>query len=168
MTTFDAAFDKLIGHEGGLSLDPNDRGNWTSGRIGEGKLLGTKYGVSAMTFPGEDIPNLTLDRARELYRFHFWGPAGCDAVPDAVRFDLFDMAVNSGVRAAVKTLQGAVGEVEDGILGPLTLQAVQSMPAVRVVARFNGARLRFMTDLPAWEHFGKGWARRIAANLIGV
>jgi len=63
-------------------------------------------------------------------------------------------------------LQKAVGQFEDGILGPKTLQAVQSMPGPRLVARFNGSRLMFMTDLGVWPTFGKGWARRIASNLL--
>ncbi len=164
--TFDEAFDRLIGHEGGLSMRADDPGNWTGGKIGIGELKGTKYGIAANTFPHEDIATLTLDRAKHLYQTHYWWPAGCDAVPDGTRFDVFDMAVNSGVRAAIRTLQKAVGEREDGILGPLTLQAVQSMHPARFVARFNGVRLMFMAGLSNWPAAGRGWARRIASNLM--
>lgn len=150
---FADAFEKLIGHEGGYVNDPRDPG-------GE-----TKYGISKRAYPGEDIAGMTLDRAKAIYLRDYWGPAGCDAAPDAAKLDLFDMAVNSGVGAAVKALQRAVGETEDGILGPLTIQAAQSMPALRIVARLNGIRLRKYTELPSWPAFGKGWVRRIAANL---
>lgn len=154
--SFDAAFARLIGHEGGYVNDPRDPG-------GE-----TKYGISKRSYPGEDIASVSLERAKQIYLRDYWGPAGCDAVPGPVKFDLFDMAVNSGVRASVRTLQRAVGEVEDGALGPRTVQAAQSMPAARLVARFNGARLAFMADLPTWQTFGRGWARRIASNLEGA
>lgn len=153
---FDQAFERLIGHEGGYVSDPRDPG-------GE-----TKFGISKRSYPGEDIKNLTLDRAKYLYQRDFWGPAGCDALPDQVRFDVFDMAVNSGLRAAVKALQKATGETEDGVLGPRTLQAIQSMPATRLLARFNGARLMLMTDLTTWQAFGKGWAKRVASNLLAA
>ena len=152
--TFDEAFVKLIDHEGGYVDHPNDPG----GR--------TKYGISQRTYPGEDIRNLTLERAKDLYRRDFWWAAGCDAVPDAVKFDLFDMAVNSGVKTAIRTLQRAVGTEPDGVLGPVTLQAIQSMHAARLVARFNGHRLQFMSSLSTWPAFGRGWANRIAKNLI--
>ncbi|MFZ9585576.1 MAG: glycoside hydrolase family 108 protein [Pseudohongiellaceae bacterium] len=152
--TFDDAFEKLIGHEGGYVNDPRDRG-------GE-----TKFGISKRAFPLEDIKNLTLDRAKSVYKTHYWGPAGCDAVPPAVKFDLFDTAVNSGVGRAIRLLQRAVAETEDGILGPRTLQAVQSMPADRLRARFNAHRLLFMADAPTWPAHGRGWARRVAANLL--
>lgn len=154
--TFDEAFERLVGHEGGYVADSRDPG-------GE-----TKYGISKRSYPGEDIAGLTLDRAKAIYRRDFWGPAACDALPDTVRFDVFDMAVNSGVAAAARMLQACVGETQDGIIGPKTLQAVQSMPAARLVARFNGRRLAFMADLPTWPAFGRGWARRIASNLQGA
>lgn len=151
--TFDEAFKLLLAHEGGYINHRADPG-------GE-----TKLGISKRSYPHLDIAALTLADARDIYRRDFWGPAGCDAVPDALKFDLFDCAVNSGVGAAVRMLQRVVCEKADGILGPRTLQAVQSMAPTRLVARFAGARLALMADLPTWPSFGRGWARRIAANL---
>lgn len=165
---FDEAFDRLRGHEGGFTQDTRDSGNWTGGEVGRGVCKGTKYGISAAAYPGEDIEHLTIDRAKTLYLRDYWGPAGCDAVPDQIKFDLFDMAVNSGVKAAVKALQLAVGETTDGVLGARTLQAVQSMPALRLVARFNGARLIHISDATAWPAYGRGWAKRIAQNLLAA
>lgn len=150
---FDQAFERLIGHEGGYVNDPRDPG-------GE-----TKFGISKRSYPAEDIKALTLERAKAIYRRDFWGVAGCDAVPDAMKFDLFDMAVNSGPVTAIKTLQRSAGVTPDGLLGPITLQALNSTPAPRLVARFNGHRLDFMTDLKTWSVFGKGWAKRVASNL---
>lgn len=163
---FDQAFERLIGHEGGYQNDPRDRGNWTGGAQGKGSLNGTKYGITAMEYPGEDIANLTLARAKELYHRDYWGPAGCDGVPDGIKFDLFDMSVNSGKGNAIRVLQKASGAAPDGILGPRTLQAVQAMPAIRLVARFNGARLMFLTEVSTWATYGRGWARRVASNLL--
>jgi lysozyme family protein len=150
---FDDAFTRLLGHEGGFVDHPRDPGG------------ATNWGISQRSYPGEDIRNLTQARAKEIYRRDFWGPAGCDAAPEALRFALFDFAVNSGVSRAVRTLQEVVGETPDGKLGPRTLQAMQSMPAHRLAARFYGARLEFMAGLPTWASFGKGWARRVAAEL---
>lgn len=152
--TFDDAFTRLLGHEGGYVNHPADPG-------GE-----TNWGVSKRSYPAVNIKELTRDHARMIYLADFWGPAGCDAVPSPIKADLFDMAVHAGVKTAVRCLQRAVGETADGILGPKTLQAVQSMPAPRLVARFNGQRLAALADLSTWSVFGKGWARRIASNLM--
>ena len=150
---FDQAFERLIGHEGGYVNHPDDPG-------GE-----TKFGITKRTYPLENIKGMTLERAKALYLRDYWGPAGCDAVPDGIKFDLFDMAVNSGAVTAIKTLQRAVDATPDGILGPKTLQAINSMPAPRLVARLNGHRLDLMADLKTWPVFGRGWAKRVAANL---
>jgi lysozyme family protein len=154
--TFDEAFEALIGNEGGLVDNPSDPGGLT------------KYGISQRAYPGEDIRGMTLERAKAIYLRDYWGPAGCDSVPDAIRFDLFDMAVNSGIKPAVKTLQTAAGCAADGVLGPKTLQAIAVLQGPKLVARFNGARLQFMTSLGTWSTFGRGWANRIANNLLKV
>jgi lysozyme family protein len=151
---FAQAFEKLIGHEGGYVNHRADPG-------GE-----TKYGISKRSYPQEDIKNLTLERAKHLYLRDYWGPAGCDCLPAAIRLQVFDTAVNSGLHRAIVTLQKAVGEHEDGKLGPLTLQAVQSMPVPRLIARFNAHRLIFMAELTTWPAFGRGWAKRVAHNLL--
>ena len=151
---FDQAFEKMIGHEGGYVNNPRDPG-------GE-----TNFGISKRSYPGEDIRAMTLAHSKELYKRDYWGPAGCDAAPDGIKFDLFDMAVNSGVKAAIRAVQTAAGETVDGVLGARTLQAIQNMPPARLVARFNGARLAYMADASGWPAFGRGWARRIASNLM--
>lgn len=153
---FDQAFEKLIGHEGGYVNNPNDPG-------GE-----TKYGVSKRAYPNVDIKNLTLDQAKDIYRRDYWNPVNCDAMPDAVRFDLFDASVNSGNAQASKWLQQAAGVTADGKIGPRTLAAVNVTDGGVLHSKFNGYRLQFMTDLTTWSSFGKGWARRIASNLINI
>jgi len=156
MMDFDASFEKLIGHEGSYVNHPADPG-------GE-----TKYGISKRSYPMEDIAALTLDRAKDIYRHDFWAPAGCDAVPAPIKFDLFDMAVNAGVRQAIKTLQHAVGAKEDGLLGGATLAACAAMSPDRVLMRFNAKRLLLLTDLASWPAFGKGWTRRVAENILSA
>lgn len=153
---FDDAFTRLIGHEGGYINHPADPG-------GE-----TNWGISKRSYPRVDIRRLTLEGAKAIYLRDYWLKAGCDKLPEAVRFDVFDMAVNSGVQASVKTLQGALGTSPDGVIGPMTLAAIAGINPARLLARFNGTRLLFMAGLPTWPTFGKGWARRIANNLLGA
>lgn len=152
---FDRAFEILVDpqHEGAYVNDPKDPG-------GE-----TKFGVSKRSYPGEDIANLTLERAKQIYARDFWGPAGCDAVPDLVKYQLFDMAVNMGPKTSIKLLQRAVGAADDGILGPKTLQRVQSAGDAWLLRRLQAAAIRYYATLPTWPAYGRGWMNRLATNM---
>ena len=165
MIGFDDVFARLVGHEGGYSDDPKDPGNWTGARPGAGKLLGTKYGIAANTYPDLDIKALTLEQAKVIYRRDWWDKIHADQLPGAVAFQLWDFAVNAGISRAVISLQRAVGVADDGKLGPRTVAAVNAMPAADVIARFNADRLDFYASLSTWPTYGKGWARRVAGNL---
>ncbi len=165
VVTFDVAFERLIGHEGKFTDDPKDRGNWTSGKVGVGEVKGTKYGISAMTYPHLDIKNLTLDEAKAIYRRDFWERSGSDDYDGAIAWQVFDAAVNHGIGNAIRFLQRAAGVADDGDVGPLTLAAVQAMSVTDILMRFNAARLDFYTRLSTWPDYGKGWARRVAGNL---
>jgi len=165
---FEQAFTALIGNEGNYTLNHKDRGNWTGGMSGAGQLRGTKYGISAASYPAVDIKNLTLEAAKAIYFRDFWNPLFPDILPDIVRFDVFDTAVNSGVERAAKLLQKALGVVADGDIGPKTKAAIIAADSKTLDKRFSGQRLLFITGLPQsqWEAFGKGWVNRIAGNLI--
>lgn len=152
--TFDQAFERLIGHEGGYSNDPADPG-------GE-----TKFGISKRAYPSEDIAGMTLERAKAIYQHDYWGPAGCDALPDGVKLCMFDLAVNSGAKTAIRLLQRAVCAVEDGVIGPHTLMAAQSMPGPRLVARLTAQRLALWASQAAWPRFGRGWVLRAVDILM--
>ena len=163
---FPDSFARLIGHEGGFQDLKNDRGNWTGGHPGSGENKGTKFGISAKSYPTLDIKNLTLDQARQIYARDYWHPAGCDMVPDQIKFPLFDLAVNSGPGRAVRLLQRAVGAVEDGSIGPKTLMSILNMHPDKVLRRLDAHRLLLMTGDPTWPAFGKGWVTRVATNAL--
>lgn len=151
MITFDTAFDRLISHEGGYVNDPQDPG-------GE-----TNWGISKRSYPNVDIKNLTRDGAKEIYRRDFWDVLG-DSNP-AIKFQVFDFAVNSGIGTAIRKLQSALGLADDGRWGPISAAKLASADLSDVLMRYAGQRLMFMTSLSTWDRFGRGWARRIAGQL---
>jgi lysozyme family protein len=151
--SFDQSFNRIIGHEGGYSNDPNDAG-------GE-----TNWGISKRSYPNEDIKNLTKDQAKAIYLRDFWMPIKAEFLPDGVGFQLFDFALNSGIRTAVRAYQRALGVVDDGVLGPVSLRVSTQMPPAAQIMGLLSERLYFMASLKSWKHFNKGWARRIAGNL---
>ena len=68
MTWFDQCFEKVIGFEGGYTLDPKDPG-------GE-----TNWGISKRAYPSIDIKNLTREGAKEIYKRDYWDRAQCDKI----------------------------------------------------------------------------------------
>lgn len=154
---FDQAFDLLIGNEGGYSFNAADPGGETMWGV-------TARIARASGYVGE-MRDLPRETAKAIYRAKYWTPLQADQMPDALKFHLFDAAVNSGVQQAIKWLQRSMDVGDDGILGPLTLAAALRANGQRLATRFTAERLDFMTSLPTWGNFGKGWARRIAGNL---
>lgn len=163
--TFAIAVERTLGHEAGLSLDRSDRGNWTGGAVGVGELKGTKWGISAASYPYLDIRALTRDQAIQIYRTDYWEALQASKLPAALRFPLFDRAVNFGVRAAVTALQQTLGVVVDGQLGPKTLAATYRWHPIDLLLLYEADRLDAYTDAPTWKVHGRGWVRREAQNL---
>lgn len=157
---FDTAFERLLGHEGGYVDHPKDPGGAT--RFGVTVHVARAHGYTGHM---RDFP---LDLAKQIYRATYWDAVRADDCPPALRFDLFDAAVNSGPVQAVKWMQLAVGVLDDGKIGTKTLLAMKMADGPAAAARFNGHRLAFLASLPSWTTFGRGWARRIAANLIAA
>lgn len=148
---FDQAFDRLIGHEGGYVNDPRDPG-------GE-----TNWGISKRSYPNVDIANLTRDDAKSIYLRDFWMPLG-DA-DGAIKYQVFDFAVNGGLSTGLRKLQSAIGVADDGHWGPLSSAALSAFDTNDVLLRFNAQRLRYYTSLSNWPIYGKGWTNRVAGNL---
>ena len=151
MSSFDDAFDLLIGNEGGYSNDPKDPG-------GE-----TMWGVArAWGYQGamRDLPRAT---AKRICKQIYWDPLHCDEFDPRVAFQILDANYNGG--HAVLWMQQAAGVHADGKLGPATLAAVKAMDARAFVMLFLSYRIPYLTACKTWGHDGSGWMHRVAHNL---
>lgn len=148
---FDTAFARLINIEKGYVNDPDDPG-------GE-----TKYGICKRSYPKVDIKNLTIPQAKQIYLDDFWNPLG-DTHP-AIKFQVFDFAVNSSPTTAIRKLQSAVGVADDGHWGPRSAAALKALDLSDVLMLYEAERLDFLRKLSTWPKFGSGWAGRVAQNL---
>lgn len=156
--------------EGAFTKLRSDRGNWTSGAVGMGQLLGTSCGISACFLWSLDAadPYYQRDPAKlastdiaNIYREHFWSATACGYLHAPVAGLLFDAAVNQGPGWAPICLQSALGVAMDGALGPKTLAAAARADQLALhaeIARLRDARYRQDAD---WPTFGTGWTRRL-------
>lgn len=165
----DRAFAYIAGAavEGKLSLDRFDKGNWTGGRVGVGELRGSKYGVSAAAYPNEDIPKVTLERAKTLFERDRWKPIRGDELPYPIALCVADDAYNCGTETAVMTLQRALGVTVDGHFGDHTLAAVKGANLRQLVKDFQGLRAFAYAHDANFYRYGKDWLReRVVGTTI--
>lgn len=160
MDNFTRAFLIVVGIEAGFSDDPDDPGNWTGGAKGVGVLKGTKYGISAKSYPNLDIANLTPDAAQALYRRDYWGACSCEQMPWPLALLVFDCSVNHGQGTARVMLQQALGVVVDGKVGPQTIAACNASTTWHA-ARLMTLRAKRYITLPGYVHDGDGWFNRL-------
>lgn len=149
---FALAVSGVLRAEGGYVDDPADPG-------GE-----TKFGISKAAYPALDIAALTEDDARLIYRRDYWEACRCDLLPAPLDWLVFDAAVNQGVQAAGKMLQGAVGVAVDGKIGPATVAAAKHADA-EAPARFMTLRAMRYASSPGWVRYGAGWVKRLFMTM---
>jgi len=156
---------RIVEHEGGFSDNRLDPGNWTGGIIGQGLLKGTKFGISAKSYPELDIKNLGLSDAVAIYQRDFVRPMKLGRYRDGVAFQLLDFSVLAGPDRAIRSIQKSAGVAVDGVVGPITLAALESRCESDVIMLLLAERIEFLTYLRNWPNAGKGWMRRVASNL---
>lgn len=152
--SFARAVAYVLRAEGGYVNMPSDPG-------GE-----TNFGISKRAYPDIDIKALTAQKAAQIYSDDFWEPIHGDQLPDAISFALLDFAVNSGVPAAIRSLQKVLSVNADGIMGPATVGSAIRADPRSVVERLSAERVLYLTLLPTWSTFGKGWIRRVISTAI--
>lgn len=150
---FNRCIKVVLRNEGGYVNDPDDPG-------GE-----TNMGIAKRFYPNEDIKNMTVERATEIFFKDYWTPMNLYGIEDDnLILQVFDFGVNVGVRTAVKLLQRIVGVTDDGKVGPITLAAVNSYEG-DLHDKFKRRRKLFYMSLaakkPVLEKFLNGWIRRV-------
>lgn len=158
------AFPWVIGEEGGFQNDPSDKGNWTGGAVGFGELKGTKYGISAASFPSVDIANLTLEGAYPLAKSFYWDKFSGDLLPQSVALAVFDFGINAGIHESVVCLQRALGITTDGVVGPETVQWANSANPGVLIQEFTMQRIKAYQQMPEYPQDGAGWVNRANAT----
>jgi lysozyme family protein len=173
MEKFDACLQFTLREEGGYQSLEDDPGNWSSGRCGEGALIGTCHGISAPVLAAwlgsSGATGLTpaymraLPRqiAASIFGAQYWLPCAGPQLPVGVDLMVFDHGVNCGVRPSVRLMQAAVGVTADGYVGSQTLAAVRHASAgalIEFLARLQENSYRAM---PAADRFLGGWLARL-------
>lgn len=147
--SWEKAIEFVLRYEGSTyENDPNDTG-------GE-----TKYGISKKSYPKENIRDMTLDRAKEIYRQDYWNQLLGDKLPENLAACVFDAAVNQGLITAIKMLQVMLGVDVDGVVGPRTLKAAAGTTNYHVHLYLLHRARQYM-KLKNVNYWGWNWGTRL-------
>lgn len=165
MADFKAALLVTLAHEGGyaLSARPDDPGGATYAGISR---------VNHPTWAGWALVDRGVTRGarlealvEEFYLLHFWDPIHGDEIQDQrIATSLLDYAVNVGLRTGVRHLQSLLGVKADGVVGPITIAALNLADVSVLVRMFALEKIRHYVRLcdrsAALRVFLLGWVRR--------
>lgn len=152
----------LLIREGGYTNDPDDLGGPTN------------YGITLLAwhvYTGKqvtalDIKNIRADQARVFYDDEYvkrlaylWNDSNTRLFELAL-----DSAVNHGMSNLRKWVQKAVGAVPDGVIGPMTIAAVQALGPTILQSRILSQRIKFYGQIvvsrPSQLKYLNGWLNR--------
>lgn len=159
---FESCVNIVLQKEGGFINHSADPGGATNYGITI-KVL-SEYRKTEVSV--EDVQRLSIGEAKQIYFKNYWKPIQGDQLPIGVNLSVFDFAVNAGVSRAAKTLQKIVNVQQDGIIGLVTLKAVQTFDVEDMIERLADERVLFYKSLKTFSVFGKGWLRR--TDLIKI
>ena len=154
---FDLSLKYVLVDEGGNDDDPNDHGGRTSRGITQREydawcqLNGKTSG---------DVWNATQEEISTIYNTQYWAPY-CNSFPSGVDYVFFDIAVNAGRSQAVRSFQKALGVNVDGMMGQVTLAAIQSADPTKLIQDVSEVRRNFYRSLKQFPRYGKGWLNRV-------
>lgn len=155
---------RVLDREGGYVDHPNDRGGPTN----YGITMNTLSSWRGQAVSVEDVKVLSKSEAAKIYRTRYWNAPGFGSLnlPSLLAEAVFDTAVNSGPARAVRMLQRSIGVTDDGVIGPITTQALQRANPARLTARYLAHRGVFYGEIigrdSSQQAFRNGWANRLA------
>lgn len=151
--------------EGGFANDPDDRGG------------ATMCGITLATYQAyckqkklpkpsvQDLRNITETEWTEILKTMYWDRWQADKIQSqSIANILVDWVWASGVHG-IKRPQKILGVTADGIVGNITLGAVNSSNSRTLFYKIKADRLKFVDEIcradKSQEKFRDGWTNRI-------
>jgi lysozyme family protein len=156
--------DRMIQrYEGGYGWDKADSGGPTKFGITCFDLAQHRHQkMTSMVTWAPIVASMSLAEAEDIYATKYAVQCHFNDLGDGKDVVVFDFGVNSGSSRAIKFAQAVVGVVPDGVIGPLSLKAINDYNPINFVNSLCDLRMSFLRHLGIWSTFGKGWSVRVA------
>lgn len=151
-SNFQQALKRTKYNEGEYVNHPNDNG-------GE-----TNYGISSRAYPNENIKKMTPERASAIFYRDYWIGPKINKLPNSLAGIVFDDGVVQGQPTAIINLQKALNVPADGIIGPITLKALQisnhDIVKENFIKNVHKTEDQYLKNNPSQQIFEKGHRKR--------
>lgn len=139
---------------------------WAGWKIIEEVLANTKSTeeASQVLYKNEKLTELVSD----VYKVGYWDKMKLDMVQNQkVAEEMFVFGVNAGTCVAVRAAQRVVGVKDDGVIGPMTIAALNKCDEKMFDKEYDAMEIAHYNMLaeknPNFKKFLKGWHNRAVA-----
>lgn len=159
----------ILKWEGGFSNHPNDRGGATN----KGITIATFRHFMGKDATVEQLKAITDNQWERIFVQGYWSPFKADEIDNqSIANICVDWAWGSGTITAIKQVQRLLGVDDDGIVGRITLSAINNANPKKLFDKIKSARLSFVEAIvrrdPTQKVFIRGWRNRINSIAFSV
>lgn len=165
-----ADVNKLVPHilkwEGGFVNDPDDLGQATCKGVcfKTYKLYRQRKKLPKPTLG--DLRNISDGEFASILKEMYWDACRADEInSQSVANAIVDWAWHSGTTTAAKEIQRVLGVKADGIIGNITLSAINSQSPLPLFGKIKAARVKYIERIcksrPVNQKYYRGWMNRI-------
>lgn len=142
-SNYNDCLNRLLKDEGGYTNDPADSGGPTNYGI---TIFDVRKYINKNA-TSQDVRDLSLDQAKNIYKSKYWDSLGCDTLSSGVDYTCFDYGVNSGLarpRAALNRFKDKIG--------------------AELINAINDERVAFLHAISGGKNakFLRGWLARVS------
>ena len=166
MAKVDLLVPFILKWEGGWVNDPDDLGQATCKGVcfKTYKLYRQRKKLPKPTLG--DLKNISDEEFTDILKSMYWDACRADKIQSqGVANAIVDWAWHSGTTTAAKEVQKVLGVSSDGIIGNLTLSAINSQSPLPLFGKIKAARIKYIERIcksrPANQKFYRGWMNRI-------
>ncbi len=170
MAEFKKAQRIVASNEGGYQADPSDNGNYTSG-----KLIGTKYGISApvlASYLGRvptvmEMRGLTKSVAEDILKTRYWLANNLDKIKNqSVANLIYDGVVNQGastLRVIVSNASAAMKSriAQHLVFTPSGIDKVNKLNQLKLFLEVKRGRTQLYKKTKGADKYLDGWLSRM-------
>ena len=166
MAKVDLLVPFILKWEGGWVNDPDDLGQATCKGVcyRTYKLYCNRKKRTVPTI--EDLKNISDEEFADILKTMYWDACRADKIESqSVANAIVDWGWNSGTKTAVKEVQRILGVKDDGIVGNITLAAINSRSPLPLFGAIQTARKFYIEEIcisrPKNKKYIVGWMNRI-------